>query len=48
MKDYKYLADRDRRRYYQDPISNGERLSIALVFGLMGFVSAWFWLGVSA
>lgn len=48
MTDYKHLADRDRRRYYQDPISNGERISIMLVGALLGFVSAWFWLGLSA
>lgn len=48
MTDYKYLADRDRRRYYQDPIKQGERLCIAIVFGMIGIASAWFWLGVSA
>lgn len=48
MTDYKYLADRDRRRYYQDPISNGERLCIAVVFSLLGIVSTLFWVGVTA
>lgn len=42
------MATRDRRKAYRNPITDGERLCIAIVFGLMGFVSAWFWLGVTA
>lgn len=48
MKDYKYLADRDRERAYKDSAREVIVFAALIVGAMLGACTALFWMGVTA